>query len=234
MNGLMEFLSLLASLLEGKSKPEPAAEQTPKDKDREALLAELDLHKTEFTALRAEILQLIESERQYLNLSLVAFGAGIGLAPFVSTQKTYVVLLLFPLVFHVLLWEMLKSVQSVQALSNYLMGVLIPRVNEILDRLGRENQSIEALGWEPYINARSMKTSKFIMSALTPTRHWIPILAIGGLVILYLLMVQDAGYLPSTGELVLVGINLILLIWAAIQNVWTLRESSSLHNTARK
>jgi hypothetical protein len=224
MNSLFEFLGMLASLLDIKSKPETAVKKESKDK--EALLAELDFHKAEFSALRSEISQHFESERQYLNLSLVAFGAGIGLAPFLSSQKAYIILLLFPLVFHVLLWEMLKSVQSVNSISIYLMNILIPRVNELLDLLGREKQDVLALGWELHINFQAKKASGFIALSLTPSRHWIPILAVGGLVITYLVIVQDAGYTPSIGEILLVFLNLLLLIWAAIQNVLTMRSFS--------
>ena len=191
-----------------------------------ALLAELDLHKTEFSALRDEILQLIESERQYLNLSLVAFGAGVGLAPFLSNQKTYIILLLFPLVFHVLLWEMLKAVKAVRSISDYLMVVLIPKVNGLLDGLGREDQDIHALGWELHINAQQLKAANFIESSLTPTRHWIPILAIGGLLIAYLVIVQEASYIPSAGEFLLIILNLVLLLWAGFQNIIVMRSTS--------
>ena len=225
MNKIFELLQLISSILDSKSQSELAPQKEAQNTG--VLLAELDLHKTEFSALRDEILQLMESERQYLNLSLVAFGAGLGLSPFISSHETYVILLLLPFVFHVLLWEMLKSMHSVRELSNYLMTTLIPRVNEILTQLGRETQSPDALGWELYINSEYMNASRFIVSSLTPTRHWIPVLAIGGLVILYLIMVQDAGYTPSTGELVLVFTNLLLLIWAAIHNVLTLRRASN-------
>src|SRR5512146_2244552 len=97
-------------------------QQKVKGINKDALLAELDLHKTEFASMREEILQLLESERQYLYLSLVAFGAGLGLTPFTSNQKAYIILLLFPLVFHVLLWEMLKSVESVGHIAAYLVA----------------------------------------------------------------------------------------------------------------
>jgi hypothetical protein len=197
---------------------------TKKENEREALLAELDLHKTEFSALREEILQLIEAERQYLNLSLVAIGAGLGLFPFIAEQKLFVVLLLFPFIFHVLLWEMLKSIRSVSHITDYLLKSLIPRVNTILNLLGRADQSVITLGWEVRISSRSLLTkSEIVSSALTPTRHWIPVLAVGILMITYLLVIQSYGYSPSVIELLLVFINLVLLVGAAIQNLVTAR-----------
>jgi hypothetical protein len=142
--------------------------QKSQQANQEALLAELDLHKTEFSSLRQEILQLIESERQYLYLSLVAFGAGRGLTPFISNQKAYIILLLFPFVFHVLLWEMLKSVEAIGNIATYLITKLTPRVNEILDLLGRENQNMDALGWEGHVHARPLKLSRLLALSLTP------------------------------------------------------------------
>lgn len=198
---------------------------TKKENEREALLAELDMHKIEFSTLRQEILQLIEAERQYLNLSLVAIGGGLGLFAFIAQQKAFIVLLLFPFIFHVLLWEMLKSMRSVSHISTYLVEFLIPRANFILNALGRTDQSVQTLGWETHISSRRLLSrGEIISSALTPTRHWIPVLAVGGLVITYLLVIQSYGYTPTIGELALVVVNLVLLIWAAIQNIVVARS----------
>jgi hypothetical protein len=194
-----------------------------KEINKEVLLAELDLHKVEYEGLRHEILQSLDSERQYLYLSLVTFGAGLGLAPYISTQKAYVILLIFPLVFHVLLWEMLKSIESIGNLVAYLMTVIIPRVNTILDLLGRETQAVRVWGWEEHLHARPFKVSRLIALSFTPTRHWLPILSVGALLIVYALMTQANHYSPSTLELGLIALNLILLIWAGVQNVTAAR-----------
>lgn len=198
---------------------------TKKPIEKDALLAELGLHKEEFSALRQEILQLMESERQYLNLSILAFGAVISLAPFISNQKTYVILLLLPLIFHVLLSEMLKSMRSVAFIASYLMTKLIPRVNDILDLLGRDSHNDVVLGWEYHTHEKWAAPGEFIASSLTPSRHWIPILAVGGLIITYAVAVQNAGYIPTKGEVLLIFINLALLIWAAIQNILITRSA---------
>ena len=208
---------------------------TKKSANKDVLLAELDLHKLEFSALRQEILELIESERQYLNLSLIAFGAGLGFAPMISEQKLYVILLLFPLVFHVLLWEMLKAVRSVSLISGYLVGTLIPRVNVILKTLGKEDNNAKVLDWEIYIATKHlMKPSDFLATSLTPTRHWIPILAVGALIITYALIARTAEYTASLGELSLIIINLLLLIWAAVQNLITTHEAAQLSKNVKK
>ncbi len=196
-----------------------------KDSEQVALSAELDFHKTEFSTLREEILQLIEAERQCLNLSLVAIGGGLGLFSYITDQKLFFVLLLFPFIFHVLLWEMLHSIKSVSRISNYLVNRLVPRVNDILNTLGRKEPFPQTLGWEAYISSKSLLTrGEVISSALTPTRHWIPVLAVGGLVIAYLLIIRSEGYTPSISEFLLVVVNLVLLIWAAIQNIVVVRD----------
>jgi hypothetical protein len=194
--------------------------------NKEVLLAELDLHKVEFEGLRQGISQSLEAERQYLYLSLVAFGAGLGLAPYISDQKAYVILLIFPLVFHVLLWEMLKSIQSIGNMVTYLITTIIPRVNTILDVLGRETQEVRVWGWEEHLHSRPLRISRLITLSFTPTRHWIPILSVGALLIVYALMTQSNNYAPSNGELGLVAVNLFLLVWAGIQNVIMARSFS--------
>jgi hypothetical protein len=199
--------------------------EKPRPKVREALLAELDLHKTEFSSLREEILQWLEGERQYLSLNLVTIGAGFGLLPFLQNPRVYIVLLLFPLIFHVLLWEMLTSLKSVTSISNYLLESLIPRVNEILDHLGIERGEAEVLGWEMRSAHISTKTGSLLIRSIMPTRHWVPILAVAALLIAYGLLVNDQNYMPSPVEIILVFINLALLILAAVQNLRILRSN---------
>jgi len=188
----------------------------------QALYAELELHKTEFSTLRDEILRAIDAERQSLNLTLVAMGAGLGLIPLIVEQNVLIILLLFPLVFHIILWEMLHSIKVVTRISEYLTGVLIPRVNGILDELGGPRPTT-TLGWEGYIAALSTKTGGIVVASITPTRHWMPILAIGALVAAYSIIVRQLNVAPTPAEIGLVFFNLLLLLWAAAQNALTVR-----------
>jgi uncharacterized membrane protein YoaK (UPF0700 family) len=192
---------------------------------RSVLLAELELHKAEFTQLREEIIHSIDAERQALNLSIVAVGAGLGFATFVMSQNALIILLLFPFVFHVILWEMFNSSRDVSHISNYLTGTLIPRVNAILDELGDNRHDSIAFGWEIHIATLPIKKRELLISSLTPTRHWMPILAIAALLIAYSVLASRANYSPLLSEIVLLLINLILLAWAAIQNTMTTRSS---------
>lgn len=188
----------------------------------QALYAELDLHKIEFSTLRDEILRAIDAERQSLNLTLVAMGAGLGLIPLIVEQNVLIILLLFPFVFHIILWEMLHSIKVVTRISEYLTGVLIPRVNGILDELGGPRPTT-TLGWEGYIATLSTKTGGIVVASITPTRHWMPILAIGALVAAYSIIVRQLNVAPTLAEIGLVFFNLLLLLWAAAQNALTVR-----------
>jgi hypothetical protein len=202
-----------------KSKPKKEVEI-----NKEVLLAELDLHKTEFSSLRQEILQLLDAERQYLYLSLVAFGAGLGLTPFIANQDAYTILLFFPLVFHVLLWEMLKSTESIGHIAIYFVTKLTPRVNKILSLLGRSDDNMNALGWEEYVHTKPIKISRLVALSFMPSRHWVPILSVGALLVVYALTIQSSNHNPSRGELGLVAVNLLLLVWAGIYNVYLARD----------
>ena len=66
-----------------------------KNVDREALIAELDFH-----------------------LSLVAIGAILGVVPFILQQQAFVVFLYLPVIFYILLGEMITSIRSIQRLSS--------------------------------------------------------------------------------------------------------------------
>jgi hypothetical protein len=196
----------------------------PNSSRKDVLELELDLHKAEFLALRDEILHSIDAERQALNLSLVAAGGGISILSLVDTQSIYSILLLFPFVFHVLIWEMLNNIKSLSRISSYLTLILIPRVNKILDELGRERTDILALGWEVHTAKESLKPSQLILTSLTPTRHWLPILAVAGLLGAYSVITKGNNHIPTSTEVFLILLNLVFLIWAAIQNALTIRD----------
>ena len=195
------------------------------DVDREVLLAELDLHKEEFSALRTEILQWLETERLYLNMSLVAIGAALGVAPYILEQRAFISLLLFPVVFHVLLWEMLSSKMIVGHLSSYLVDHLIPRVNAILDELGDDRKGTIVFGWEVQVKTSPLKTADWVMASLAPTRHWVPILAVATLIIFYIIVTNSYGHSPSVIEILLIVVNLLFLILAAMRNVTGARSA---------
>lgn len=200
---------------------------TKKENQRESLLAELDLHKIEFATLRQEILQLIEAQRQYLNLSLVAIGAGLGLSTYVASKDLIVVLLLFPFVFHILLWEMLKSWRSIVWTSRYLLEKLIPRVNFIVYELRQDGESVQVLGWEGYISAQKFVTmEEKIVSFLSPSSYFIPVFAVGVLLIAFILISDAYGHTINQYEYWLIVVNLLLLVLAAIQIIVLNRGSA--------
>ena len=200
---------------------------TKKENQREALLAELELHKMEFSTLRQEILQLIESQRQYLNLCLVAIGAGLGLSSYIAKADLLVVLLLFPFVFHILLWEMLKAWRSINWTSRYLLETLIPRVNYIVNELGDREQRTHVLGWEAHISALDFMTKEErVLAFLAPSSHFIPVFAVGVLLIAFLLVSNSYGHIPSQIELGLIFVNLGMLVFAAIQIISNNRSDS--------
>jgi len=191
---------------------------TKREKQREAMLAELELHKMEYTALRQEFMHLSESQKQYLNLSLVAIGAGLGLSSYVTREETMMVLLLFPFVFHILLWEMLKAWRSENWISRYLLGTLIPRINNIINELGDPKQTTQVIGWEAHISSFVFLTKEErILAMLAPSNHFIPVFSAGVLVITYILIASTYGHTPNYIELGLIFANLGMLIFAAVQ-----------------
>lgn len=199
-----------------------------KSASHEAQLAELDVHKMEFSALRGEILYWLDAEKQHLNLSIVAIGATIGFVPLIIQEKLFILLLLAPFVFHVLLWEMLNALKALMSISNYLLEILIPRVEELLQELGDKRTPIQVLGWERYTAHRAQKMMSMFFSALVPSKAWVPILSVAGMMIAYILLIQANGVLPTAIEFWLIAINLALLVTAAIRNTMVVRGSTGL------
>jgi len=208
---------------------------TKKENQREALLAELELHKIEFAALRQESLQLIESQRQHLNLCLVAIGAGLGLSSYITKADLLIVLLLFPFVFHILLWEMLKAWRSINWISRYLLGTLIPRVNYIINELRDSEPKIKVLEWETYISSFNFMTNEErVLAFFAPSSHFIPVLTIGVLLIAFLLISRSYGRIPNSMEIMLIFVNLGMLIFAAIQIISNNRSDSRKANISKQ
>ena len=199
------------------------------DDHKTALLSELDLHKTEFVALREEILQILDADRQYLNWTLAAIAGTLGISPLIVENNLYVVLLIVPFIFHVMLWEMLQSLNALARLGNYLNYQLIPRVNAILTEIDDSRADFTVLGWETeFYTQHRNRAARLVALSLRPTKQWIPVLAIGGSIITYGIILRRTSYSPANIELVLVLVNVILLVFAAIQNVFaTLRGRTS-------
>ena len=207
---------------------------TKKENQREALLAELELHKMEFSALHQETVQLAESQRQYLNLCLVAIGAGLGLSSYVAKADLLVVLLLFPFVFQILLWEMLKAWRSENWISRYLLETLIPRVNYIVNALREPKERIHVLGWEARISTFNFLTKEErVLALLAPSRHFIPVFAVGVLLIAFLLISNSYGHIPSRTELGLIYVNIGMLAFAAIQIISNNRSDARKARNAK-
>lgn len=200
---------------------------TKKENQREVLLAELDLHKTEYNALRQEILQLKDAEKQYLNLCFVAIGAGLGLSSFIVKEDLLIILLLFPFVFHILLWEMLNSWRGRNWLYRYMLEVLIPRTNYIINELGNNEEQIQVLRWTGYISAKKFLTlDERILLFFSPSSHVIPVLSVGVLVIAFLLISNSSSHILSQTEVWLIYVNLGMLIFAAIQIIFNNRSDA--------
>lgn len=197
----------------------------PQIDTQEALLAELDMHKVEFETLRAEILHWMEADTRHFNLSLTAIAAVLGFAPIIIDNELYFLVLIIPIVFHILLWEMLNTMKSITYISTYLINFLIPRVNAIIDKLGRTQETITTLGWEIFTNKQAVRASSLLLASITPTRHWVPILAVGGLLVAFGIFVRVLPYVPTTGELLLVVANILLLVLASIRNIQSIRAA---------
>jgi len=188
---------------------------------RETLLAELELHKTEYSLLKDEIAKWNEAERQFLNLSILAAGAGIGFTQIIGGQRTQIVLLLAPLVFHVFFREMLDCTGHITDISRYLIESLIPRVNTIIDTLnaGKGNPKV---WWYEYKNAAYPVNLFFFI--IQPMRYWIPVSAIIALLLVYAANASTNNYSIPAFHIVLIVLNIIYVLSAIIKGANSYRK----------
>jgi hypothetical protein len=188
-----------------------------KNIERENLMAELELHKLEFSALYNEIIQLAGDSRQYLNLNLIAIGAAFGFFPFVLEKEILVALLVYPFLFHVLFQQMLSVSKKGWKIETYVSFQLIPRVNRILDELGSKRNGIMTLGWQIRYFYPVFQNPKRIAS-MSPTENWVPVLTISGLLISYAMIASAYHYSISLAEIILFLVNIILLVGVILQS----------------
>jgi hypothetical protein len=188
---------------------------------REILLAELELHKTEFMLLKDEIAKWNDAERQFLNLSILAAGAGIGFTQIIDGQQTQIVLLLAPLVFHVFFREMLDCTGHITDISRYIIETLVPRVNTILDNLnsGKEKSKI---WWYEYETATYPVNLFFFI--IQPMRYWIPVSAIIALLLVYAANATTNNYPIPPFHIILIVLNLIYILSAIIRGSKSYRK----------
>jgi hypothetical protein len=152
-------------------------------------------------------------------MNLIAIAAILGLVPFILQQQALAVFLYLPIVFYILLGEMVASVRSTQHLSSYLVNSLIPRVNVILDELGDDRRGTTVLGWEISVRTRSLTKSRWLFASFQPSRYWVPILTAAGLIIVYIVNSSQTGHSLSLQDVFLVLLNLVLLILASSASV---------------
>jgi len=180
---------------------------------RETLFAELEFHRAEYMALKDEIAKWNEAERQFLNLSILAAGAGIGFTQVVGGQQIQIILLLAPLVFHVFFREMLDCTRHVTDISRYLIESLVPRVNTILDILDDDDKKSKALWFEYYSATDPINLFFFIVQ---PMRYWIPVSAIIALLLVYWANAIANNYPVPPLHIFLIVMNVIYLFSAIV------------------
>ncbi len=198
---------------------------------REALLAELELHRVEYTTLKDEIAKWNETERQFLNLSILAAGGGIGLIQIVGGQQIQIVLLLAPLVFHVFFREMLDCTRHVTDISRYLIESLVPRVNAILDILDNDKRKSKALWFEYYSATDPINLLFFIIQ---PMRYWIPVSAVIALLLVYWSNAITNNYSVPPLHIFLIVLNIIYLFTAVSKSAKSYRDFKLNSEETRK
>jgi len=198
---------------------------------RETLFAELEFHRVEYTALKDEIAKWNEAERQFLNLSIIAAGAGVGFTQVIGGQQIQIILLLAPLVFHVFFREMLDCTRHVTDISRYLIETLVPRVNTILDLLDKDKKKSKALWYEYQSATDPINLLAFIVQ---PMRYWIPVSAIIALLLVYWSNASINGYPVPPLHILLIVMNIVYLVSAILKSAKSYREFKIYSEQIRK
>jgi hypothetical protein len=82
---------------------------------------------------------------------------------------------------------------------------------------------------------QAVTASRWIGYALIPNRRWLPVLSSAGLIIAYIVLAQNFGVAITLGDVALILLNLIVLIFSGINSlmiaVGATRKTRSIQNS---
>ena len=190
-------------------------------KKDEQIKTELDTVLEEYRALKAEIVENINSARQIVQLTLTTVAILIGLIPFILQYHATILFLIAPFLFYSLAWTQLRYIYLVIDMGNYLKKTLVPNVRRLFTEISpiKDRDFSEILSWElpgkGPIRLRGSIFQRLLFFPIAGANLGIPMLAATlSIIAFWMDTAQDAAN-PTTLELGLTVVNVIALIYTA-------------------
>ncbi|MCI0561664.1 MAG: hypothetical protein MN733_24510 [Nitrososphaera sp.] len=176
----------------------------------------------EFRAARENMLFDVGLSRQIINITLTAAGILVVGAPYIIQSDLPTLFLIAPLVFYPLAWSQIRYLHISNVISQYLLTVLIPRIQRVLKELSpdKDRDFDSIMSWEAYLGAAERRYG-LILLPIAGGNYGINLLAVMFSICGYFVVVYEKSQPITTLDLILIIINVILLLYSIGLGFWS-------------
>jgi hypothetical protein len=175
----------------------------------------------EFKTARENMLFDVAQSRQIVNITLTAASILVVGASFIIQYNVPVLFLIAPFIFYTLAWYQIRNLRISNLLNQYLLTVLIPRIQAVLKELSRgEKRNFDhIMSWEAYLEADDHR-NRLILLPIAGGNYGITLLAAFFTTCAYFAVVYGKIRTIPTIDLILIIVNAILIIYSVSLGLW--------------
>lgn len=178
---------------------------------------ELSVLLEEYKSLREEIISIQEYTRHTVTTTFAGIAAFCAVSPYIITHNFQIAFLVFPYFFYGLSLISTKYALASLSMGNYIKSVLTPHVQKCLSQIDNQKDYEHIFIWER--NKGFVKKYGLFFLPANGASYWLPLLTAILFICVYFLIPPSPR--PSAIlELVLLGINLIFVLYAIIVGLY--------------
>ena len=174
----------------------------------------LNAYLEEYKAIRAEIVSMLSSSYQVMNITITALAVQVSALPMILKWSKPYLLAITPFIFYALVWIQLRYAYAVYNMSNHIIKFIAPSVRELLNGYSRgaKYKFDDLLSWEA--EGRVPNHPKFLwMYPLEFARYLVPLLTAFSVCVAYISIVIFRGNFECGIDVPLVIMNIILFLY---------------------
>jgi hypothetical protein len=182
----------------------------------------------EYKAIRAEIVSMLSSSYQVMNITIAATAVQVSALPTIlQWQKPYL-LGITPFIFYALVWIQLRYSYAVYNMSNHIIFVIAPAIRRLLVSNDVNNYD-DLMTWES--RGRLPNHPKSIwMYPLEFARYFVPLLTAVAVFISYISIVISSNNFDTYYDSGMIVVNAALFVYTvfALINIRSLLKNEDL------
>jgi hypothetical protein len=174
----------------------------------------------EYKALRSEILSVLDSSRQMVNVTVTAIGILIAGSPWIIDKKLPSLFLIASLFLFYLSWSQIRYLYFSDRINEYLKSYLIPQIRRLLAELAPDckNDFESVMIWEEQWRLRYKKP---IMIPTAFALYGFPIFASIILFFAYFNYISD---ISSSFDYLMIILNIVSFMYSIALGIWAKSE----------